>query len=92
MVEIIISLVTGLLGGGGIGGVVKKLSMGKMGNLVSGGLGGLLTNIPGATDMLGSLTGEPAGNAAVAGAAGGGILTAVIGMVKNKFLSKGGGG
>jgi len=86
MVEIIISLVTGVLGGGGIGGAMKKLSMGKMGNLISGGLGGLLTNVPGATDMLGSLTGEPAGNAAVAGVAGGGILTAIVGMVKNNFL------
>jgi len=39
MVEIIISLVTGVLGGGGVGGALKNLSMGKMGNLVSGGLG-----------------------------------------------------
>ena len=89
--EIIISIIAGLLGGGGIGGALKKLSMGKMGNLLSGGLGGLLGglgNMPGLGGILGNLTGDASGNAAVAGAAGGGILTMIIGFVKNKFLKK----
>ena len=91
MVEIIISLVTGVLGGGGVGGALKNLSMGKMGNLVSGGLGGLLTNIPGAAEMLGNFAGDETGTAAATGAIGGGALTAIIGMVKNKFLNSSGG-
>ncbi len=94
MIEIILSIVGGLVGGGGVGGILRKLSMGKMGNLVSGGIGGLLGGLggmSGLTDSLGGLTGDPMGDAATAGAAGGGILTTIIGTLKNKFLNKGAG-
>ncbi len=90
--EIIISLIAGLLGGGGMGGLLKKLSLGKMGNLLTGGLGGLIgglhDKIPGLGDLLGNLTGNPQGDAAVAGAASGGILMTVIGFIKNMILKK----
>lgn len=91
ILNIIISIIGGLIGGGGVGGVLRKLSMGKMGNLVSGGLGGLLGGLGGMSGLGGGLTGDPMGDAATAGAAGGGILTTIIGMVKNKFLNKGAG-
>ncbi|MGJ8658095.1 MAG: hypothetical protein ACSHX6_16735 [Akkermansiaceae bacterium] len=89
--EIIISIIAGLLGGGGIGEALKKLSLGKMGNLLTGGLGGLLgglANTPGLGDLLGNLTGDPQGDAAVAGAAGGGVLMTIIGFIKNMILKK----
>ena len=90
--EMIISIIAGLLGGGGIGGAVSKLSMGKMGNLLTGGIGGLIgglhEKIPGLGEMLSGLTGEPNDDAAVAGAASGGILVTIIGFIKNKFLNK----
>ncbi len=88
--EIIISIITGLIGGGGVGGALKKISMGKTGNLLTGGLGGLLGglgSLNGLSSILPQLTGDPAGDAAVAGAAGGGILTTIIGIVKTKFLN-----
>lgn len=89
--EIIISIITGLLGGGGIAGALKKLSIGKMGNLLTGGLGGLLGglgNMGPLSEMLGGLTGNPTGDAAVAGAAGGGILMTIVGFIKNMVLKK----
>ena len=88
----IISIVAGLLGGGGTGGILKKLSMGKMGNLVTGGIGGLLGGlqhyIPALGDMLSGLTGDPTGDAAVAGAASGGILMTVVGFIKKMILKR----
>ncbi len=90
--EIIISIITGLLGGGGVAGALKKLSLGKMGNLITGGLGGLLgglgQNSGALSDILGQMTGNTAGDAAVAGAAGGGILMTIVGFIKNKLLKK----
>jgi hypothetical protein len=90
--EMIISIIAGLLGGGGIGGAISKIGMGKMGNLLTGGIGGaiggLSEKIPGLGDALSGLTGDPAGDAAVAGAASGGILVTVIGFVKNMILKK----
>ncbi len=92
--DLIISIITGLLSGGGIGGAVKRLSMGKLGNLLTGGLGGLLGglgqmgSIPGLDGILGGLTGDPTGDVAAAGAAGGGILFTVIGFIKNMILKK----
>lgn len=75
-----------------MGGALKKLSMGKMGNLLTGGIGGLIgglqNHIPGLGEMLSGLTGNPSGDAAVAGAASGGILVTVIGFIKNMILKK----
>ena len=90
--EIIISIIAGLLGGGGMGGLLKKLSLGKMGNLLTGGLGGIIgglhDKIPGLGELLGGLTANPTGDAAIAGAASGGILMTVIGFIKNILLKK----
>ncbi len=87
--EILISIITGLLGGGGMGGILKKLSLGKVGNLVTGGIGGLLGSLPqlgGLLEGIGGLTGN--GSTAVAGAAGGGILMTVVGLIKKLLIKK----
>ena len=90
--EMIISIIAGLLGGGGVGGALKKVGMGKIGNLLTGGIGGaiggLQNHIPALGEMLSGLTGNPQGDAAVAGAASGGILVTVVGLIKNMLLKK----
>lgn len=89
--ELLISIITGLLSGGGIGEAAKKLSLGKMGNLITGGLGGLLGGLGEKSgslgDLLGQMSGEPTG-AAAAGVAGGGILMTIVGFIKNVILKK----
>ena len=83
--ELIISIIAGMIGGTGAGGVIKKLSTGKLGNMISGGLGGLLGNLGG---LLGSTGGDPNIGAAAGGAAGGGILMLIFGLVKKSLLKK----
>lgn len=93
MVNFIIQLVCGALGGNVAGGLLKKLSLGTVGNsivgIIGGGLGGQLLGLLGLgttgfgggldlTNIIGSVAG---------GGVGGGVLLAVIGAVK-KALGK----
>lgn len=80
MTELIISLLTGAVGGNLAGALLKKFSMGTLWNsvvgIVGGGLGAQLLGMLGLDidGIVGSLAG---------GTAGGGVLMAIIGMVKN---------
>ncbi|MEE9372435.1 MAG: hypothetical protein V3V00_05220 [Saprospiraceae bacterium] len=92
ILPLILQLVGGALGGVGAGKAMPNASLGSIGNIISGVIGGggvgqlLLPMLGlatggGGTDggmdiagMLGSLVG---------GGAGGGIITLVIGMIKN---------
>ncbi|MEJ6396898.1 hypothetical protein [Yoonia sp. 208BN28-4] len=94
MEQIIAQLVAGAVGGNAAGAGLKNLSLGTMGNTITGLIGGL-----GGGQILGMLTGgaAAAGDAAtgtdmsglvaqlVGGGAGGAVLTAIIGFVKNKM-------
>ncbi len=90
MVELIISLIAGALGGNVAGGLLKNLSLGTAGNSIAGILGGGLGSY-----LLGMM-GAPVDPAAVAnldigaiissvaaGGVGGGVLMAVLGVIKN---------
>jgi len=91
IVNVIIQLVSGALGGNAAGALLKKLSLGTALNsllgLVRGGLGGQLLTLlgvfttTGATDI-GSIIGSVAG-----GGVGGGVLMAIVGAIK-KAVSK----
>ena len=75
--ELIIQLILGALGGNGAGALLKKFSLGTIGNSVAGilggGIGGML--LSGAIEgYLGDI---------VAGGLGGGILMAIVGFIKN---------
>jgi hypothetical protein len=92
LVTLIVQLVGGALGGNGAGALLKKLSLGTIGNsivgILGGGLGGQLLNllgvaVPGGT---GADIGGIIGNV-VTGGVGGGALMAIIGAVK-KAISK----
>ena len=92
MEQILINLVTGALGGVGAGKASPTFDLGMIGNIVSGLVGGgilgqvvtlLLPSIMAAAQS-GNLSAGGIVSQAIAGGAGGAILTAIIGAIKNK--------
>jgi uncharacterized membrane protein YeaQ/YmgE (transglycosylase-associated protein family) len=86
MQQIIISLISGLVGGNAAGALLKKLSLGPIGNtivgLLGGGLGGqLLSLVTGSNADAGSIIGNIASSAV-----GGSVLMAIVGFVKSKLV------
>lgn len=91
LLPLIISLVSGAVGGNVAGGLMKNFSLGTLGNslagILGGGIGGQLLNMmnigTGGGGMdIGSIIGTVA-----SGGVGGGVLMAVIGLIK-KVLGK----
>jgi uncharacterized membrane protein YeaQ/YmgE (transglycosylase-associated protein family) len=92
MINIIIQLISGAIGGNGAGALMKKLSLGTIGNSIVGILGGGLGG-----QLLGMLGAAPAGgggldlggviSSVLSGGVGGGVLMAIIGAIK-KALGK----
>jgi hypothetical protein len=92
MEQILINLVAGALGGIGAGKSSPTFDLGTAGNIISGLVGGgvlgqvvtlLLPSIMAAAQS-GNLSVSGVITQAVAGGAGGAILTALIGAIKNK--------
>jgi len=88
-VELIISLISGAIGGNVAGAILKNFSLGTALNAVAGivggglgsqllGLGGPMMGADGGGFDIGALLGNVVGSGA-----GGGILMVVIGIVKN---------
>ncbi|OSY88947.1 DNA methyltransferase [Tenacibaculum holothuriorum] len=77
--ELIISLLTGAVGGNLAGALLKKYSMGTLWNsvvgILGGGLGAQLLDMLGID--LGGIVGSIAG-----GGVGGGVLMVIIGLIK----------
>jgi hypothetical protein len=91
LIPLIIQLVSGAAGGNIAGAIMKKFSLGTLGNslvgILGGGLGGQLLGMlgtsTGAGGMgLGSIVGSVAGSGV-----GGAVLMAIIGMIK-KAMAK----
>lgn len=89
VINLIIQLIAGALGGNAAGATVKNFDLGTLGNSIAGAIGGvgggtllttLLPLLQGASNSvdLGPLIGE-----AVGGGVSGAVLTAVIGLIKN---------
>ena len=93
--SLIIQLVSGAAGGNIAGALLKKYSLGTLGNsivgIVGGGLGGQLLGMLGAGDAgaaaaatggmdLGSIVSSVAG-----GGVGGGVLMAIIGLIRQSM-------
>lgn len=90
LLPLIIQLISGAAGGNIVGALVKRISLGLLGNslagIVGGGLGG---------QILGSLLNLPTASAGagldpmailsqvLSGGAGGGVLMAVIGIIRS---------
>ena len=91
--DLLVQLITGAVGGLGAGKALPKFSLGNVGNmitgLVGGGIGGqLLTQVlgtslsGGGSELSGMLEG------AAGSGVGGGALMVVIGLVKNAMSGK----
>ena len=92
LLPVIIQLISGALGGNGAGALLKKLSLGTIGNsivgILGGGLGGQLLKLlnVGVSSGAGTDLGSIIGNIATGGV-GGGVLMAIVGFIK-KALGK----
>ena len=94
LINLIIQIVAGAIGGNGAGAALKDLDLGPLGNTIAGAIGGLgggqllsalipvLAGAAGTTDF-GALVGQ-----AVGGGVSGAILTAVVGFVKSKMAAR----
>ena len=95
MEQILINLVTGALGGVGVGKSSPTFDLGMIGNIVSGLIGGgvlgqiVTLALPSvmAAAQSGNLSVSGVISQLVAGGAGGAILTAIIGAIKNKAMA-----
>jgi uncharacterized membrane protein YeaQ/YmgE (transglycosylase-associated protein family) len=81
LMQIVVSLLGGGVGGNIAGAILKRYSLGPIGNtivgLIGGGLGGQLLGMIGGgqpVGFLGDITGS---------AVGGGVLMAIVGLIKN---------
>jgi hypothetical protein len=92
MEQILINLVAGALGGLGAGKASPNFDLGTIGNLVTGLVGGgvvgqvvalLLPSIIAAAQS-GNLSASGIISQVIAGGAGGAILTAIVGAIKNR--------
>lgn len=91
IINLVIQLVAGAVGGN-IAGAAKSLDLGKTGNTIAGAIGGLgggqllqmlipaLSAAGGGGFDLGALAGQVLG-----GGVGGGVLTAIVGLIKNQM-------
>jgi hypothetical protein len=94
LLPLIIQVVAGLIGGNAAGAALKERSLGTTGNSIAGGVGGIILGqilqaVMGgaAPDAGAAMAGMDIGKIVtdiVGGGAGGAILTAIIGMLKNQ--------
>ena len=95
MVQILINLIAGALGGLGAGKASPNFDLGTIGNINSGLVGGgvlgqivtlALPSVVAAAEA-GHLSVGGVVSQLIAGGAGGAILTAIIGAIKNKAMA-----
>jgi hypothetical protein len=92
MEQLLINLITGALGGVGAGKSSPTFDLGMIGNIIAGLVGGgllgqivtLLMPAVMAAAQSGNLSVSGIISQAIAGGAGGAILTAIIGAIKNR--------
>jgi hypothetical protein len=89
VMNLIIQVITGAIGGNAIGSAAKSTNIGPIGNTIAGAIGGIggghllgllmptVTAAMGGQDI-GAIVGQ-----AVAGGVGGVVLTAIVGYIKN---------
>ena len=92
LLPLIIQLVSGAVGGNAAGALMKKLSLGTLLNsvagIVGGGLGGQLLGMLGLQTTTGGMDlASVIGNIA-GGGVGGGVLMAIVGLIKSAMAKK----
>jgi hypothetical protein len=94
IINLIIQLIAGAVGGNAAGAALKDLDLGKLGNTIAGALGGagggtlltaLLPMLQGAAGNVdvGTILGQ-----AVGGGVAGAIVTAVVGLIRNMMAGQ----
>jgi hypothetical protein len=95
IINLIIQVIAGVVGGNAAGAGVKNASLGPAGNSIAGAIGGLggaqlldaivpaLSGAAGGGVDLGSIVGQLVG-----GGAGGAILTVIVGLIKNAMAGQ----
>jgi hypothetical protein len=93
LLPLIIQLISGAVGGNVVGALAKKLSLGPLGNsiagILGGGIGGQILGMLG----VGATSGGAMDISTIltqigAGGAGGGVLMAIIGIVRGLLAKK----
>jgi hypothetical protein len=94
IINLIIQLVAGAIGGNATGATMKNLDLGALGNTIAGALGGagggmaltallpMLSGAAGEVDV-GALVGQ-----AVGGGVAGAVVTAIVGIIKNAMAGQ----
>jgi len=89
---IIIQLVSGAVGGNVAGALLKKLSLGTIGNsivgILGGGLGGYLLSLLGVATGTGGMDVAGIIGSIAGGGVGGGALMAIVGVIKSAMSKK----
>ena len=96
MIALIIQLISGAAGGNMAGALLKNFSFGPIGNsiagVVGGGLGGQLLGMLTSRGAFSVMSAAGAAfnlpsmlSSVAAGGVGGGIVTAVVGLIRNRF-------
>ena len=91
IINLIIQLIAGVVGGNAVGAASQDLNLGTLGNMIAGAVGGvgggqLLTALipmmagAGNNVEIGALAGQ-----AVGGGVAGAIVAAIVGVIKNKM-------
>lgn len=95
MVSLLISLVSGAVGGNVAGAALKNMSLGTTGNSIAGILGGGLVSVllpalgmAGVAPAAGGLDLGAIVREVVGGGVGGAVLMAIIGIIRNAMASK----
>ena len=87
IVTLLVQLVSGAVGGNIAGGILKKLSLGTVGNsivgILGGGLGGVLLNALGVDTGGGGVDVSSVIGSIAGGGVGGGVLLAIVGAIRN---------
>lgn len=92
LLPLIVQLLSGAVGGNVAGGLMKKLSLGTLGNsivgILGGGLGGQLLGMLGVATGSGGMDLSGIIGSIAGGGVGGGVLLAIIGVIKKALVKK----
>ena len=89
LINLIVQLIAGALGGNAAGATMKNLDLGTLGNSIAGAIGGagggtlLTTLLPLLQGAAGNVDVGAVVGQAVGGGISGAVLTAIVGLIKN---------
>ncbi|MDY0092967.1 MAG: hypothetical protein RBT80_09740 [Candidatus Vecturithrix sp.] len=92
LLPLIIQLISGAVGGNLAGTLMKKFSLGTLWNsiagIIGGGIGGQLLGLLGITTATGGVDLASIVGSIASGGVGGGVLMAIIGVIKSAMAKK----